>query len=167
MGIERWVTRRRNAALEMQQQVLVQLVMASFVLFALLLGVGYGLVLLRSTHSPRAITPVLEAFMRAGAESDVLTGHRQLTNSALRRYSRDDVATLFAQRDLFAGFESVRVSRLQFRSAAGPSAVETAEVEAVAGYAELPPARLTALLALEDGEWRLEWVRVSREPAAP
>lgn len=154
--------RRGGQALEMQQQALVLLLVASVVVFLVVLFAAYFTIAPLGTHSPRAVAPVLGAFMRAGAAQNARIAHTLLSVSGIRRYEVSDVAALFAQRELFEGFERLQVRSMRMLPPDGPVDPERAVVEASVRYEALPPARLRATLSLEEGDWRIETVEISR-----
>lgn len=146
----------------MQQQALVLLIVASVVVFLVVLFAAYFTIAPLGTHSPRAVAPVLGAFMRAGAADNPRIAHTLLSVTGIRRYDVSDVSALFAQRELFEGFERLQVRSMRMLPRESPAAAESAVVEATIRYEALPPARLRATLSLEEGDWRIETIEVSR-----
>jgi hypothetical protein len=166
-GRGRLANARRSQALDMQQSAFLQLMLSGVVLFALALLAAYILVVPRGVYSPKALAVTLGQFMTAGAENDALLGHSLLSVAGLRQYSEADVASLFAQRTFFEGFERVQLRSVDWQttdtSGGKPGA---AAVQATTFYRSAAPASLTATLALEEDSWRIAAIQISRAPTA-
>jgi hypothetical protein len=147
----------------MQQEAVVKLVGGGTLIAAVTVAAALAYVVGFGDHSVRSVAPLVGAFMRAGAADDALAGHRLFSATGLNDLTRDDLATLYARRELFEGFDHVRVRLFRVRPPAYPAGAETGTVVATVYYVGRPPARLDAELDLEAGGWRLRTVRITRE----
>jgi|GEM_PF-5365611 len=155
--------RRRSAALEMQQRAFVQLTIAAVVFFVIVVAAAFLFVAPLRGPGIRGVAPVLGAFMEAGRTQDVLAGHALLSVRGLRQHSRDDIADLFAQRQLFEGYRRLKVTSFTMEhSDEDPFVTTTAKVVAIAYYSDGPPAQVEADLDYDDTDWRIRRIRVIR-----
>jgi hypothetical protein len=155
--------RRSGAGLQMQQQALFQLIVGGILVAVLCVGMAYVSFGGLGRRNVRSVAPVIESFMRAGADANALAGHSLYSAEGLREVTRQDVDALFARRDLFDGFRNVSVSSLRFAPGTGPAIPESATVIAVSHYDHAAPARIVAQLDLDPSGWRLRSIRITRD----
>lgn len=161
-GGEGGTRRRASAALRMQQEALVQLVVGGVLVLGLAVAAAFVAVIGLGPTSIRSVPPLLNAFMEAGQSGDVLGGHRLFSERGLRANNPGEVARLFERRNLFEGYRSVRVDRFDVQEPESPSMPETAIVVATVTYDQGPPARIDARLDMEPLGWRIGSIRIAR-----
>lgn len=156
--------RRRPSVAASQQAVLVRVTLAGTFFFVLMFAAAYFVLVPPGLRSVRAVVPVVDSFMEAGAANDVTRASTLFTRDALRRGARDDVELLLSRRRLFDGYAALRVTRFapegggRLGGLLGNSADDPlrAAVQARVTYTSGSTATLTARMAVEDGRWRLE-----------
>ena len=153
---------RPRPELAMQQQALVQLIVAGVLMATLCLGAALAYVYGFGHRSVRSVAPVLGTFMRAGADGNLTEGHRQMSLDGMADVSRDELAEIYGLRDLFDGFDHVQVDSFRIEPSDQPGDMETATVTATVYYDSRPPALLEATMDLEPSGWRIRSIRLSR-----
>lgn len=157
---------RAAARAEMQREVIVRLVLggvffAAVVVGATLLYIGAG-----SHRTPGAVRPVLEAFMHAADQNDVLAAHHLYSARGLEATSQDDVARLLDQRALFEGYSALKITAFKFIPAEKSTTLQdTAVVTASVSYDNGTANTLTAQLDYDDDVWHISYVKI--QPTTP
>lgn len=162
MSVPRAPRARQSGALQMQQQAMVQLIVGGVIMALLCAGSAFVYVVGFGPSSMRNVPPLLAAFMRAGAEGDVLAGHSLFSDEGLRISQTDRVSNLFAERDRYEQFDYVRVESFRTHPASSPGRPETATVVATVYYTDGRPGRIDAELDLDPRGWRIRAIQVVR-----
>ncbi|MFN2115204.1 MAG: hypothetical protein ACK2T6_05780 [Anaerolineae bacterium] len=152
------------SALEMQRTAFVQLTSAVLLFFVIVMVAAYVFMVQVGRRDVRGVAPVLGGFMEAGRDSNVVAGHSLLSSRGLADMSREDLAALYADRHLFAGYDRLRLTSFSSAPSDDPFVSETATVAAIVEYDDGLPARLDAQLDLEDTTWRIQSISIARAP---
>lgn len=154
---------RSRTGLPMQQQALVQLIVAGILMAALCIGAAFLYAYGFGHRNVRSMAPVLGAFMRAGADGNLIEGHRLLSVEGMVTTPRDQLAEIFGQRELFDGFDQVRVTSMHITTPEMSGGLETATVTASVYYLDRTPAQLEATMHYEPSGWRIRSFQLSRD----
>lgn len=143
----------------------LRLVGSALAVFVFVVAAAYFYLVPPGNKSIRAAVPVIHEFLSAAQEGDSLRAHRLFSTDSLRNLSQDDVAILLAEREKYEGYHRLQLTTFQMLPAAEPPAPERAVVEGIVSYYSRPAARLRAQLALEEGQWRIDWLALE-EPTS-
>ncbi len=151
---------------DVQRTAMTQLTIGVAIFATLLFGAVY-MTYIRPVmqRSPRVVQPVIEAYLDAGADQDVVAAHSLFSEAGIRSTSRDDLAARFADRSLYAGYTRLFVDAFEIAPAGARGPGEVAVVDGTVTYADQPPAVLHAELERENGLWRLRTIDVARSAA--
>lgn len=152
---------------EVQRQAMILLVGGGFVFLLLVLGAFYVAVMRPTAQRSGAeVRPVIEAYLQAGRNGSAHSAHRLFSEAGIRTTPLEQIAAAFEQRDLYEGFEAVRIRSFERLPGGSMSPNELARAEGIVLYAApLPAAAFSAELEREREVWRLRWIQVQREPA--
>jgi hypothetical protein len=153
---------RPSLALDMQRQALVQVLIGGVVVGSLCVGAALVRFVGLGHRSVRSIIPIVEAYMAAGSRQDVLGGHVLFSEAGLRETSPADLAARYDERELYVGYDHVRVTTFRVLLPTDQISPETAVVVATAYYDGAPTSRIDARMDLEEAGWRLRSINVTR-----
>jgi hypothetical protein len=151
----------------MQRSAFIQLTVAAVLFFVLIMGAAYVFLVPLGQRNVRGVAPVLGEFMQAGRDLDVVTGHSLLSRRGLATYSREDLAEYYAMRNLFEGYDRLKVTSFEVKPNNDPFVPETAKAAAIVHYDEGPAARLDVELDFEETAWRIRSFGIARQESVP
>jgi hypothetical protein len=153
-----------NLALQMQQQAMVELIVGGVLMALVVIGAAWFVLVRANSRGIGAVMPVLGSFMEAGVANDVLRGHALFSNGGIVEYTRDDLAALFDQRDLFDSFQRLQARSFQHLPRREVTRVDQVRLTVDVYYATHEPARMDVLLDREETVgWRIRWIKITRD----
>jgi hypothetical protein len=145
-----------------QQELFVRLVAAGVGFFVLIVFGAYLFVTVIGPRSARAVAPVLDEYLKAGAAGNTAAAHRLYSTAALSQVTINDVADQQAARASFEGYDHLDITDLRIARSTAPGGGDVATVKARITYRSGSSGVLDATLQREDGRWRLNQVTISR-----
>ncbi len=103
--------------------------------------------------------PVVEGFMRAGAQNDAQSGHGYFAEFAKEEVSVSKIETLFEQRALFEGYESLNNQGFNVETKNGKT---VCHLNGTISYSSPPSGTYIADLVKEGSSWKLYNIKVNR-----
>lgn len=151
----RSIRRRRAGSVAMYNDVFLRLLLAALVTFVVIFGLAFVYVMPKGQVTPRAVTMVLDGFLRRAGAGDALGARALLSEDMLRSERITAIDTLLGQPDALAGYKGLTLTR--FRPARSPDAStnDLAAVTASVAFEDGPPGTLNAVLRLENEAWRI------------
>ncbi len=103
--------------------------------------------------------PVVEGFMRAGAQNNAQSGYQYFADLAKEEVTVEKIESLFEQRGLFEGYESLSNQGFNIETKNGKS---LCHLNGTISYSSPPSGTYTADLVKEGSSWKLYKINVKR-----
>jgi hypothetical protein len=150
--------RRVGMSPAVQQAMFFRLVAAALAAFVVMLVASYFYLVPPGSRSIRAVVPIVHAYMLAGQANDPVRAHTTYSSRALKEKSIDDVTSDLRQREYFDDYKRLQLKRFVIKPGTSDVDPDTATVDGTVTYESRGPVEVRAQLALEGGEWLIDWI---------
>lgn len=141
---------------QLQRQASFQLIAAGLIFAGLTILAAWLIVVPRGKLTAKAVQPVLEAYLTAGANNAPFAAHRLYSRAGLAAISPEDVMRAFEDRAAFDGYAALTLSGFEVVPLPAGEVDYQANVTGTVTYAGRDArGKLVAQLELEGDTWRI------------